>query len=243
MGYSVELWVCGTGDCVSERHSLTFVQKLIAPLIYSLSLSLTLMVLSHPHSYKFFPTLLFQLYMLGWTLGAIYSVPPFRTKRNPLAAGLTIATVRGFLLNFGVYYAVKDAIGAPFSWSPKVAFIARFMTAFATIIAITKDLPDVEGDKAFNISTFATKVGVAKIAKGASLCLFLNYLHAILTGVLTKKVGAFNLVPMVGGHALLATKLALHYRELEPEKLTSIKKYYKHIWDLFYLEYVLYTLI
>jgi len=99
------------------------------------------------HRYNFFPPLLFKLYMLGWTLGAIYSVPPIRTKRNPIAAGLTIATVRGFLLNFGVYYAVKDAIGAPFSWSPKVSFIARFMTIFATVIAVTKDLPDTEGDK------------------------------------------------------------------------------------------------
>ena len=96
---------------------------------------------------KFFPLILFKLYMVGWMLGAIYSVPPIRTKRNPIAAGLTIATVRGFLLNFGVYYAVKDAIGASFSWSPKVSFIARFMTAFATIIAVTKDLPDTEGDK------------------------------------------------------------------------------------------------
>jgi len=85
--------------------------------------------------------------MLGTVLGMIYSVPPFRTKGNPVLAGLTIATVRGFLLNFGVYYAVKDAIGAPFTWSPKVSFIARFMTAFATIIAVTKDLPDTEGDK------------------------------------------------------------------------------------------------
>ena len=85
--------------------------------------------------------------MTGWVLGSIYSVPPFHTKRNPIAAGLTIATVRGFLLNFGVYYAVKDAIGAPFSWSPKVSFIARFMTIFATTIAVTKDLPDTEGDK------------------------------------------------------------------------------------------------
>ena len=98
-------------------------------------------------SKTFFPTLLFKLYMLGWLLGAIYSVPPIRTKQNPILAGLTIATVRGFLLNFGVYYAVRDAIGAPFSWSPKVAFIARFMTAFATCIAVTKDLPDTEGDK------------------------------------------------------------------------------------------------
>lgn len=98
-------------------------------------------------SYKFFPFLLFKLYMVGWTLGAIYSVPPIRTKKNPILAGLTIATVRGFLLNFGVYFAVRDAIGAPFQWSPKVSFIARFMTTFATVIAITKDLPDIEGDK------------------------------------------------------------------------------------------------
>lgn len=180
--------------------------------------------------------------MLGWTLGAIYSVPPIRTKRNPLAAGLTIATVRGFLLNFGVYYAVKDAIGAPFEWSPKVSFIARFMTAFATVIAVTKDLPDVEGDKAYNISTFATRVGVSKIARGATLCLFLNYAHAVATGLLSGG-GAFNLIPMVGGHAALATMLLLRFRELEPESLASIKRYYKHIWDLFYLEYALYTLI
>ena len=192
--------------------------------------------------YNFFPMLLFKLYMVGWTLGAIYSVPPIRTKRNAFAAGLTIATVRGFLLNFGVYYAVKDAIGAPFGWSPKVSFIARFMTAFATVIAVTKDLPDVEGDKAYNISTFATKIGVSKIAKGATLCLLLNYIHAIGTGLLSK-AGTFNPIPMIGGHAALAIMLLSRFRELEPEKLASIKKYYKHIWDLFYLEYFLYTLI
>ena len=94
-----------------------------------------------------FPPLLFRLYSLGLFLGLIYSVPPIRTKQNPVLAGLTIATVRGFLLNFGVYYGCKDAIGASFAWSPKVAFVARFMTLFASVIAITKDLPDIEGDK------------------------------------------------------------------------------------------------
>jgi homogentisate solanesyltransferase len=97
--------------------------------------------------YTTFPRLLFQLYMVGLGLGLVYSVPPIRTKQNPVLAGLTIAVVRGFLLNFGVYYAVRNALGAPFFWSPKVAFVARFMTAFATVIAVTKDLPDVEGDK------------------------------------------------------------------------------------------------
>jgi homogentisate solanesyltransferase len=99
-----------------------------------------------------FPPLLFKLYCFGLFLGGIYSVPPIRTKKNPILAGLTIATVRGFLLNFGVYYAVKDAIGASFAWSPKVSFIARFMTMYATVIAVTKDLPDVEGDKVRSFS-------------------------------------------------------------------------------------------
>ena len=230
--------------------------------------------------YNFFPKILFKLYMMGWTLGAIYSVPPIRTKRNPIAAGLTIATVRGFLLNFGVYYAVSDAIGAKFLWSPKVSFIARFMTIFATVIAVTKDLPDTEGDKvnlddsiiysfnhsicslpspptyqpllpkillsllikqAFQIETFATSVGVSKLAKGASAILLLNYVHALLTGILNRN--AFNIIPMIAGHALLAAGLVARFSELDPESIPSIKKYYKHIWDLFYLEYFLYTLI
>lgn len=63
---------------------------------------------------KFFPPVLLKLYMVGWVLGSLYSVPPIRTKRNPIAAAATIALVRGFLLNFGVYYAVNDAVGVPF---------------------------------------------------------------------------------------------------------------------------------
>lgn len=192
---------------------------------------------------NFFPPLLFQLYCFGLFLGGIYSVPPIRTKKNPLLAGLTIATVRGFLLNFGVYYAVKNAVGAPFDWSPKVAFIARFMTAFATVIAVTKDLPDIEGDQAFQIDTLATRLGVKRIAQAATGCLMINYVHAILTGFLSKSANAFRMVPMIGGHLALASILLFRFKQLNPESMASVKKYYKHIWDLFYLEYALYTLI
>eukprot|EP00587_Corethron_hystrix_P008098 CAMPEP_0113311062 /NCGR_PEP_ID=MMETSP0010_2-20120614/8454_1 /TAXON_ID=216773 ORGANISM="Corethron hystrix, Strain 308" /NCGR_SAMPLE_ID=MMETSP0010_2 /ASSEMBLY_ACC=CAM_ASM_000155 /LENGTH=326 /DNA_ID=CAMNT_0000166635 /DNA_START=504 /DNA_END=1484 /DNA_ORIENTATION=- /assembly_acc=CAM_ASM_000155 len=192
--------------------------------------------------FSFFPRLLFGLYMLGWTLGAVYSVPPLRTKRDPIAAGLTIATVRGFLLNFGVYYAVIDAIGGSFKWNPKVAFIARFMTCFAAVIAVTKDLPDIEGDKANQIQTLATKIGVPAVAKGATAVLLLNYLSAILRG-LTASAGTFNRCAMVGGHTALATMLALRFTKLDSTSIPSVKMYYKHIWDNFYLEYVLYMFI
>lgn len=38
-----------------------------------------------------------SLYSLGLLLGTIYSVPPFRMKRFPVAAFLIIATVHPFL--------------------------------------------------------------------------------------------------------------------------------------------------
>ena len=48
-----------------------------------------------------FSPLIFALFAFGTAIGGLYSVPPIQLKRFPLAAGLTIATCRGFLLNFG----------------------------------------------------------------------------------------------------------------------------------------------
>lgn len=61
-----------------------------------------------------------MLYSLGLFLGTIYSVPPFRLKRFAVTAFMIIATVRGFLLNFGVFTATRAALGAPFVWSPAI---------------------------------------------------------------------------------------------------------------------------
>jgi hypothetical protein len=89
----------------------------------------------------------------------------------------------------------------------------------------------------------ATRLGVKRIAQAATSCLFLNYAHAILTGLLSKSANAFRMIPMIGGHLALASMLIFRYNQLNPESMASVKKYYKHIWDLFYLEYGLYTLI
>ncbi|CAM9978850.1 unnamed protein product, partial [Ectocarpus sp. 8 AP-2014] len=88
--------------------------------------------------YTSFSPLIFRLYSLGLLVGGLYSVPPFTLKRFPVAAGLIIACVRGFLLNFGVYYAVREALGVAFRWNPVVLFLARFMVVFAGVIAVTK---------------------------------------------------------------------------------------------------------
>ena len=40
--------------------------------------------------------------------------------------------------------------------------------------------------QAYQIDTLATRLGVKRIAKGATACLILNYVHAILTGLVSK---------------------------------------------------------
>jgi homogentisate solanesyltransferase len=67
-----------------------------------------------------FGSLITGLYCFGLFLGTVYSVPPLRLKQYAVPAFLIIATVRGFLLNFGVYSATRAALGLPFEWSPAI---------------------------------------------------------------------------------------------------------------------------
>ena len=119
----------------------------------------------------------------------------------PLAP-LIIACVRGFLLNFGVYHATRAAIGLPFVWSPAITFITIFVTTFATVIAITKDLPDIEGDLRYKIQTFSTRLGVKTVSYIGSGLLLANYIFAIALSV--QNPTWFNQPLMVGFHALFA---------------------------------------
>ena len=61
---------------------------------------------------------------------------------------------------------------------PPIVFITCFVTLFAVVISITKDLADIEGDKKFNIDTFATKLGVKGVSYLGSGLLLANYVAA-----------------------------------------------------------------
>eukprot|EP00798_Chlamydomonas_sp_ICE-L_P026829 gene26829-4424_t len=184
---------------------------------------------------KNFGPLISQLYAFGLFLGTIYSIPPFRLKRFAIPAFMIIACVRGVLLNFGVYYSTRAALGIGFVWSPIISFITVFVTVFAIVIAITKDLPDVDGDREYNIETFATKVGVKNVSLMASGLLLSNYIGAIY---LALTYSAFNLPIMAGAHSILAVVLVVRTWRLNQLGYTrdALMSYYRWIWNLFYSE-------
>ncbi|NP_001237900.1 homogentisate phytyltransferase VTE2-2 [Glycine max] len=190
-----------------------------------------------------FGPFIFSLYTLGLFLGTIYSVPPLRMKRFPVAAFLIIATVRGFLLNFGVYYATRASLGLAFEWSSPVVFITTFVTFFALVIAITKDLPDVEGDRKYQISTFATKLGVRNIAFLGSGILLVNYIVSVLAAIYMPQ--AFRRWLLIPAHTIFAISLIYQARILEQANYTkdAISGFYRFIWNLFYAEYAIFPFI
>lgn len=191
-----------------------------------------------------FGPLIGGLYCFGLLLGTIYSVPPFRLKRSAIAAALIIATVRGFLLNFGVYYATRAAMNVPFSWSYPTAFITCFCTVFAVVIAVTKDLPDVQGDMENKIDTFATRYGVGKVAYAATALLCANYAATLVWGLGPTRA-AFRPQLLLPSHALLAVFLVRGVLRLHAARLTqdALQAYYRLIWNLFYTEYLLFPFI
>lgn len=78
-----------------------------------------------------FGKLITGLYSFGLFLGTVYSVPPLRLKQFAVPAFMIIATVRGFLLNFGVYYATRAALGLPFEWSPPIRWAGGWVMVVA----------------------------------------------------------------------------------------------------------------
>jgi homogentisate solanesyltransferase len=183
-----------------------------------------------------FSRLIFGLYAFGMGFGTLYSVPPFRFKRFPALAAVTISCVRGFLMNFGVYHATGSALGLPFAWTPPIVFLAAFMSVFACVIALAKDLPDIRGDRLDGVSTFATRAGPAAVLRVVVAMLAVNYAGAIVAA-LCSPAAFFRRPVMAIGHAVLAVALGLRYRKLKGDADLShanIVSFYAFIWALFY---------
>ncbi|CAL8465199.1 g4734 [Coccomyxa elongata] len=183
------------------------------------------------------------LYAFGLFLGTIYSVPPLRLKRFAVAAFMIIATVRGFLLNFGVYSATRAALGLPFQWSPAILFITCFVTMFAVVIAITKDLADVEGDRKYGIQTFSTRLGTRRVTFLGSGLLALNFAGAIALAI--KMPGSFRAPLMIGANLVFMVYLAWRTAMIDKEKYSQagIAGYYRGVWNLFYAQYAVFPFI
>jgi homogentisate phytyltransferase/homogentisate geranylgeranyltransferase len=168
----------------------------------------------------------------GLAVGALYSLPPFRLKRFPVAASLCITGVRSLVVNLGVYWHFAGDI------SPPVWALCLFVLPFSFAIAVLKDVPDLEGDRQFSIHTFTVRLGAQRVFGIGLAALALAYGGMIVLGPWLL-AGYAQPVVLVGGHLAAAALLWYWARQADPRDRAGFTRFYMRVWALFFLEYAL----
>jgi homogentisate phytyltransferase/homogentisate geranylgeranyltransferase len=170
--------------------------------------------------------------LAGLAVGAAYSLPPLRLKRFPLLASLCITGVRAAVVNLGVALHFTGG-GVPAGvWA-----LTLFVVPFAFAIAVLKDVPDLEGDRRYRITTFTVRLGGRRVLHMGLAALAVAYLGMALLGPLLLD-GAQPVVLAVTQLAALGVLLraGLSADPADPEGFT---RFYMTVWKAFFLEYVL----
>ncbi|ACK64119.1 UbiA prenyltransferase [Rippkaea orientalis PCC 8801] len=174
-------------------------------------------------------------------IGTLYSLPPIRLKRIPLLAALCIFTVRGVIVNLGLFLYFTQALTATGFVSPSVWLLTLFILVFTVAIAIFKDVPDLEGDRQYNIKTFTLLLGKSAIFKLSCAIIIFCYLIMITAGFIP--ILGINPWLTIVSHLSLLFLLLWRSQGVNLEDKSSIAQFYQFIWKLFFLEYLLFPII
>jgi homogentisate phytyltransferase/homogentisate geranylgeranyltransferase len=174
-------------------------------------------------------------------IGTAYSWPPIRLKRFPLAAAFCIFTVRGVIVNLGLFAYFRDSMGKSIEISTPVWVLTLFIIVFTVAIAIFKDVPDMEGDRQYQITTFTILLGPEKIFMIVLLTISLCYAGMIAVG--WARLSGMNAGGLIVSHLLLLSLLWWRGRGVNLDEKTDITRFYQFIWQLFFLEYLLFPLV
>ncbi|TAG92646.1 MAG: homogentisate phytyltransferase [Oscillatoriales cyanobacterium] len=186
-------------------------------------------------------------------IGTAYSLPPIRLKRFPFWAALCIFTVRGAIVNLGLFLHFNWVLGlgrarSVFSgWDlqnlslampAEVWVLTVFVVVFTLAIAIFKDIPDMEGDRQYNITTFTIKMGKPAVFDLSRWVLTVCYVGITLAGVLI--LPNVNLVFLAITHLVALGLMWFWSVKVDLEDKMEIAQFYQLIWKLFFLEYIIF---
>ena len=181
---------------------------------------------------------LFATVVISLIIGTAYSVPPIRLKQFPLFAAFCILTVRGIVINLGLFLHFSDKFDSQEALNPYVWTLTLFILFFTIAIAIFKDVPDLEGDKKYNIITFTLVIGKSAVFNISRGVITICYLGTIFAGIFW--LNSINLTIFVSCHLILLGLLWWRSQNVDLEQKNAIADFYQFIWKLFFLEYLLF---
>ena len=177
---------------------------------------------------------------LSLAIGTAYSLPPIRFKQYPLLAAFCILTVRGCIVNLGLFLHFNRVLTGVDTIPPSIWVLTLFILVFTVAIAIFKDVPDLEGDRQYQIQTFTISLGKLNVFKLTRWAITIAYVGTILAGIWIAPV--INVWFLVSSHLGLLGLLWWRSQDLDLDQKESIANFYQFIWKLFFFEYLLFPI-
>lgn len=183
---------------------------------------------------------LFLMVGVSLAIGTAYSLPPIRLKRFPFWAALCIFSVRGAIVNLGLFLHFSDRLSKTIFFPPAPVWaLTLFIVVFTFAIAIFKDIPDTEGDKQYNISTFTIQLGRRAVFNLALWVITTCYLGMVMAGLLWLSSSVNSLFLSITHLGLLGV-MWWRSRSVDLQDKIAIAQFYQFIWKLFFLEYLIF---
>lgn len=177
---------------------------------------------------------------ISLAIGTAYSLPPIRLKRFPFWAAVCIFSVRGAIVNLGLFLHYSWVFENNSSITAAVWVLTVFVLVFTFAIAIFKDIPDMEGDLLYNIKTLTLQIGKQAVFNIALWVITVCYLGMILVGVL--RLAEVNSVFLVMTHLVALVLMWWRSRQVDLQEKSEIARFYQFIWKLFFLEYLVFPI-
>ncbi|MEB3312898.1 MAG: homogentisate phytyltransferase [Cyanobacteriota bacterium] len=182
--------------------------------------------------------------VLSLAIGTAYSLPPCRLKRFPFWASFCILAVRGMVVNLGLFLHFSDRLQLPLTLPGQIWALTLFILGFSIAIAWFKDIPDIEGDRHYGISTLSVRLGQHQVFNLGRSLLTGCYLAMVLAAPALTQVNQPLLV--ISHLGLLGCLWVVSLRVNPPPETNrvplSYPAFYQFIWKLFFLEYLLFPL-
>ena len=178
--------------------------------------------------------------IVSLAIGTAYSLPPVRLKQFPLFAAFCIFTVRGIVVNLGLFLYYDRLLIGEESLNPYIWTLTLFVLLFTVAIAIFKDVPDLEGDKRYNITTFTIILGKSAVFNLSRWIITICYFGMMLAGIWWLK--GINSSFFVGYHLFLLCLLWWRSQKVDLTEKRAIALFYQFIWKLFFIEYILFPI-
>lgn len=177
---------------------------------------------------------------LGFAVGTAYSVdlPLLRWKRIALPAATSILCIRTIAAQLAIYQHIQNFVyKRPAVLTKSLALTLAFTCCFSVVVALCKDIPDVEGDKSFGIQSYSIRFGRERVFW---VCIYL--LQALYcAGMIVGTVSPFmwSKIVTISAHALFSAILWHRAYSMDLESKAAFTSFYMLVWKLFCAEYML----